>query len=176
MEMGMFRLLRSRGLISLFALALAAPGLAASVQANPKNKGQALVIYPLTLERIADMDFATLGVTTGGTATIDPVSGVMTVSGGLAHLGGTPSPARYAGAASKQTVVNIRVPNQPVLIQRVGGTETLSVSNFTLDGQDKKALAQQQSFTFAVGARITVPAGTVEGIYRGEIDVTVQYP
>jgi hypothetical protein len=176
METGMIRLLRFRGLLSLFALALAAPGLAAPVQANLKSKGQALVIFPLTLERIADMDFATLGVTNGGTATIDPVSGAMTVSGGLMQLSGTPSPARYAGAASKQTVVNIRVPTQPVLIRRVGGTETLSVSNFTLDGQDKKALAQQQSFTFAVGAQITVPAGTVDGIYSGEIDVTVQYP
>ena len=73
-------------------------------------------------------------------------------------------------------MVNIRIPNQPVLIQRVGGTETLSVSNFTLDGQDKRTLAQAQSFTFAVGAQITVPAGTVDGIYSGEIDVTVQYP
>ena len=57
-----------------------------------------------------------------------------------------------------------------------GGTETLVVNNFTLDGQDKKALAQQQSFTFAVGATITVPGGTVEGLYTGEFDVTVQYP
>ena len=134
------------------------------------------MLRPLTLVKQADMDFAILGVTTGGTATIDPVTGLMTVTGGLISLGGTPSPARYAGAASKQTVVNIRVPKQPVLIRRVGGTETLSVSNFTLDGQDKKALAQQQSFRFAVGARITVPAGTVEGLYVGEIDVTVQYP
>ena len=100
----------------------------------------------------------------------------MTVSGGLLHLAGTPSPARYAGAASKRTVVNIRVPNQPVLIRRVGGTETLSVSNFTLDGQDKRALPEATSFRFAVGARITVPAGTVEGVYVGDIDVTVQYP
>ena len=34
------------------------------------------------------MDFATLGVTTGGTATIDPITGAMTVTGGLLHLGG----------------------------------------------------------------------------------------
>ena len=63
-----------------------------------------------------------------------------------------------------------------MLIRRVGGTETLSVSNFTLDGQDKRELAQQPSFIFAVGAQITVPAGTVEGVYTGQIDVTVQYP
>ena len=33
-----------------------------------------------------------------------------------------------------------------------------------------------ERFRFAVGARITVPAGTVEGVYVGDIDVTVQYP
>jgi hypothetical protein len=100
----------------------------------------------------------------------------MTVSGGLLHMSGSPSPARYAGAALKKSVVNIKIPNRPLLVRRVGGTETLTVSNFTLDGQDKRALAQQALFTFAVGAQITVPAGAVEGIYVGDIDVTVQYP
>ena len=28
-------------------------------------------------------------------------------------------------------------------------------------------LAQQKSFTFAVGAQIAVPAGTVDGLYTG---------
>ena len=172
----MSRAARMSALFSLLALSLSTAAAAAPVQASPTASAQILLVRPLTLVRTADMDFATLGVTTGGTATIDPVSGAMTVTGGLLYLGGTPSPARYAGAASKQTVVNIRVPKTPVLIRRVGGTETLSVSNFTLDGQDKKVLAQQQNFTFAVGARITVPAGTVEGLYTGTIDVTVQYP
>ena len=161
---------------ALFVLALPGAADAAPVSAMEKSEGQVVVLRPLTLVKLADMEFATLGVTTGGTATIDPISGNMTLTGGLFHLGGTPSPAQYAGAASRQTVVNIRVPKQPVLIRRVGGTETLSVSNFTLDGQDKKSLAQQQSFHFAVGARITVPANTVEGLYEGEINVTVHYP
>ena len=100
----------------------------------------------------------------------------MAVTGGVTHLAGTPSPARYAGAASKHTVVNIRVPNQPIQIRRVGGTETLTVSNFTLDGQDKKTLAAATSFRFAVGARITVPADAVDGTYAGDFDVTVNYP
>lgn len=167
---------RLTALASLSALSLPAAGSAAPVQSSPKATATALMVRPLTLIRLDDMDFATLGVTTGGAATIDPATGAMTVTGGLIYAGGTPSPARFAGAASKRTVVNIRIPKQPVLIRRVGGTETLSVSNFTLDGQDKKALAEQESFAFAVGARITVPAGTVEGVYTGEIDVTVQYP
>lgn len=169
-------LVRSTALSSLLALSLPAAGVAAPVQASPAARAEVLLVRPLTLTKVADMDFATLGVTTGGTATIDPFTGNMTVSAGLIHLGGMPSPARFAGAASKQSVVNIKVPKQPVLIRRIGGTETLSVSNFTLDGQDKRVMAQQQSFVFAVGAQITVPATAVDGLYAGEIEVTVQYP
>jgi hypothetical protein len=167
---------RIPALFSLLALSLHQAAGAAPAQASPKATADILVVRPLTLVRVADMDFATLAPTTGGTATIDPVSGTMTLSGGLQHLSGTPSPARYAGAALKRSVVNIKIPTKPLLIRRVGGTETLSVSNFTLDGQDKRTLAQQEMFTFAVGARITVPANAVEGIYVGDIDVTVQYP
>ena len=163
-------------LLSLVCLPLAQAAGAAPLQAAPKAKAALAMVHPLTLVRLADMDFAMLGVTTGGTATIDPVTGTMSVSGGLQHLSGAPSPARYAGAALKQTVVNIRIPNQPILIRRVGGTETLSVGNFTLDGQNKRTLAQQTSFNFAVGAQISVPAGTIDGIYLGDLDVTVQYP
>ena len=172
----MVRLSRPPALVALAALSLSTAGEAAPVAAAPRAQGQVGVVRPLTLQRWADLDFATLGLTTGGTATVNPLTGAMTVTGGLVHLVGTPSPARYAGAASKQTVVIIRIPKTPVLITRVGGTQTLSVTNFTLDGQDKKSLAQQQSFTFAVGATITVPAGTIEGVYTGEFDVTVQYP
>ena len=172
----MVRLSRPPALVALAALSLSTAGEAAPAAAAPRAQGQVGVVRPLTLQRWADLDFATLAVTTGGTATVNPLTGAMTVTGGLVHLVGTPSPARYTGAASKQTVVIIRIPKTPVLITRVGGTQTLSVTNFTLDGQDKKSLAQQQSFTFAVGATITVPAGTIEGVYIGEFDVTVQYP
>lgn len=168
--------LTARALIGALAMSLCAAGWAAPKAASPAAVGTVQVVRPLTLTRIADMDFARLGVTTGGTAIINPLTGAMSVSGGLISLGGNPSPARYVGAASKQTVVNIRVPRQPVLIRRVGGTETLSVSAFTLDGQDKRSLAAAASFSFAVGATLTVPAGTVEGLYEGQIDVTVQYP
>lgn len=172
----MARLFRPSALVALAALSLSTAGEAAPAAAAPRARAQVGLVRPLTLQRRADLDFATLSVTTGGTATVNPLTGRLTVVGGLMFLVGTPSPARYAGAASKQTVVIIRVPKTPVLITRVGGSETLSVDNFTLDGQDKKSLAQQQSFTFAVGATITVPAGTTEGVYTGEFDVTVQYP
>ena len=162
--------------IGMAALSLGSAAGAVPVRAVPPARAGATVVRPATLQKQADMDFAWLAVTSGGTATIDPVSGAMALSGGLVRVGGNVSPARYLGAASKKTVVNIKVPTKPVLITRVGGTETLSVSDFTLDGQDKRDLAAAGSFTFAVGAKLTVPAGAVEGVYTGEIDVTIQYP
>ena len=71
----MFRSVRIPALLSLLALSLPATAGAAPVRASPKAKGQVTLVKPLTLQRINDMDFAWLGVTTGGTATIDPISG-----------------------------------------------------------------------------------------------------
>jgi len=170
------RMVSPWALSSLLLMSFSAAGRAAPVAASPKAVAQVVLVKPLSLVKLNDMDFATIGVTTGGTATIDPIGGTMTVSGGLIHLAGSPSPARYAGSAVKKNVVNIRIPKQPVQIRRVGGTETLTVSNFTLDGQDKRDLAGAAYFTFAVGAQISIPANTVSGIYSGDIDVTVQYP
>ena len=172
----MLRVVSSLSLAGLLLMSLPAAGWAAPETASIQSEARLLLLRPLTLVKTDDMDFATLGITTGGTATIDPVNGTMTVTGGVTHLAGTPSPARYAGAASKRTVVNIKLPKQPIQIRRVGGTETLTVSNFTLDGQDKRDLAAATSFRFAVGARITVPAGTADGVYAGDFDVTVNYP
>ena len=66
----MFRLAQFPALLSLLALSLPAAAEAAPMRASPKAKGQVTLIKPLTLQRVSDMDFAWLGVTTGGTATM----------------------------------------------------------------------------------------------------------
>ena len=128
---------------------------------------------PLTLLKLADMDFTTLAVTTGGTAIINPTTGLMNVSGGLVQVGGVPSPGRFRGVATRLALVLIRVPAS-VALQRVGGTETLAVDQFTLDGFAIR-LVGNTPFDFAVGGRLTVPAGTVDGVYTGQVNVTIEY-
>ena len=131
---------------------------------------------PLTLVKLRDMDFGGLGVLANGSATINPVTEVMTVTGGVVRLGGTPRAARFAGSTSSSAVVIIRIPNQPVLLTRVGGTETLRADNFTLDGQSKRTMARAGVFEFNVGASVYPAAGQVEGTYSGTFEVTIQYP
>ena len=131
---------------------------------------------PLTLTRIADMDFGNLGVTANGTAIIDPVTDTMTTTGGVLRLGGTPHAAIFRGVAQGNAVVIIRVPNGGISLKRIGGTETILLDAFTLDGQSKRTLAQAGIFDFKVGATLRPTAGQADGLYTGTFDVTIQYP
>ena len=63
-----------------------------------------------------------------------------------------------------------------LVLTRTGGTETMTVSNLTLQGQNKRALAALESFSFRVGGTLNVGANQVEGTYLGTFDVQIQYP
>jgi hypothetical protein len=139
--------------------------------------GRATVIHPLTVTKLKDMDFGDLGVAAAGTAVLDPDADALSTTGGITPVGGTPHCAQFVGAAQSNSVVNIKVPNQPTTLTRVGGTETMIANNFTLQsGMNKKVLAKLDSFTFRVGATLNVAANQVEGTYVGTFNVTVQYP
>ena len=135
-----------------------------------------MLMKPLTLKKLRDLDFGTLGVSAAGTAVVDPVTDMLSVTGGVVSLGGTAHSARFAGATSTSAVVNIRLPNNPVFITRSGGTETIRVDSFTLDGQSKRAMAQAGVFEFNVGATLRPVATQAAGLYSGTFEVTIQYP
>jgi hypothetical protein len=159
-----------------FAAALLAPASARAAEAVPAGKAHAAILHPLTLILKSDLDFGTIATTSAGTVVIEPVANVMTTTGGVVPLGGVPTAATFIGAAGSASVVIIRIPKTPILITRVGGTETMSVRDFTLQGQNKRTLAKQESFEFRVGATLDVGAAQLGGSYVGTFDVTVQYP
>ena len=161
--------------VSLAAVWIA-PLPASAATATPRAKATLAVLHPLTLVLKGDLDFGTIAKTGAGTAVVEPVANVMTTTGGVLPLAGTPTAATFLGAAGSSSVVIIRIPKTAILITRVGGTETMSVSDFTLQGQDKRTLARQESFEFRVGATLTVGAAQADGTYVGTFDVTVQYP
>jgi hypothetical protein len=162
-----------RGTIAA-ALLLAPSILLASPKSAGAN-GSATVLHPITLVKNQDMDFGILAAPAGGTAVLDPASSTVSTTGGVLALGGTPAAALFTGAASGGSVVNIKLPNQSVNLTRVGGTETIALSNFTLDGPSKRTMAKASSFQFHVGGTLTVAAGQVEGSYVGTFSVTAQY-
>ena len=112
-----------------------------------------------------------------GTAVIDPNSNSIATTGGVTLMGSQWSAASFVGAAGgAAVVVLIKLPNQPVTLTRQGGTETMTVANLTLQGQNKRALAALQSFSFRVGGTLNVAANQAEGLYTGTFNVDIQYP
>ena len=162
--------------IALAAVSALAPSAAAAAPASAASGATVDLLSPLTLQKLKDLDFGTVGTTASGTAVLDPLANALTTTGGVLALGGTPHAAEFRGAATKNSVVNIKLPKQPVTLTRVGGTETVTVTNFTLDGPTKKQMAQATTFDIRVGATLTLPAAPVAGQYVGTFDVTAQYP
>ena len=167
-----------------FATALAALLAAAPVQlhaATPakESKGSANVLRPLSLLKKTDMNFGTLATSpAAGTATINAITSAVTTTGGVTALplGTAPTAAAFVGAGSKNAPSQIRVPTGPITITRVGGTETMTVSNWTLDGATTRRVPANQAFQFKVGARVNVAANQAGGTYVGTFNITVHYP
>lgn len=170
------RMVRS-SLALLIELALfPSPALAAPVAAAPPATSSATLIHPVTVTKLADLDFGNIAVTAAGTAVIDPNANSISATGGVVLLGTQWHAASFVGAAASSSVVNIKLTNQPFTLTRQGGTETMTVSNLTLEGQSKRTIAAATSFTFRVGGTLNVGANQVEGVYVGTFDVDVQYP
>lgn len=165
-----------RLIAGLLATLLAMPSAAIAAPARATGTATVDLLSPLTIQKLQDLDFGTVAVTAAGTAVIDPVANSISTTGGLFAAGGTPHAALFRGAASQNSVVNIKLPKQPITLTRVGGTQTVTVSNFTMDGPSKRQMAQAATFDIRVGATLTVPAGQAAGQYIGTFDVTAQYP
>lgn len=174
----MFASFASRCLASaLLALGALAPARAAPLAAQQDASASIALLHPLELLKREDLDFGYVGVgAAAGTVVINPNTGAINATGGAFLLGGTPHPALFTGAAGSSSVVIIRIPKQSITLTRVTGTETMTVSNFTLQGLDKRQAARNVAFDFRVGGTLNVNANQREGLYVGTFEVSVQYP
>lgn len=169
--------LRSLSIRTAAALPLVASAslvLAATPVSNATSN--ATVLHPVSVIKLKDMDFGYIWPSSAGTAILEPNADTMSTTGGVVAVGGSPHSAEFSGSATSSAVVNIKLPKQPSTLTRVGGTETVTVSKFTLQGQSKRAIAAQTYFTFRVGGTLNVAANQAEGTYVGTFTVTVQYP
>jgi len=170
---GRYSVFRASALVPLLLSGAAA---AAPVPAASNATGSASILRPLTILKNSDLDFGELVVRGAGTAVLDPLSGALTTTGLVTHVGSAAQAAVFTTTGSRTSNVHIRIPQGPITITRVGGTQTMTVSAWTLDGNQNRKFPQNAAFNFAVGATLTVAAGQAEGTYLGTFDVTVQYP
>jgi hypothetical protein len=170
-------MVRASLLALLLSAALVGPAHAAPVAAATPATANALLTHPVSIVKTSDLDFGLMASAAAGTVIIDPNANSITPSGGVTLMGNNWNAASFVGAAGGvAVVVLIKLPNQSVTLTRQGGTETMTVSNITLQGQNKRALAAMESFTVRVGGTLNVGANQMEGLYTGTFNVEIQYP
>ncbi|WP_395621903.1 DUF4402 domain-containing protein [Sphingomonas daechungensis] len=165
--------LLSAGLLSI---ATAAPLSAAPKAAVPPARASVDIRKAAQVRLLNDLNFGHLSVTTAGTAVMNPNTDALTTTGGVVKIGGNPYSALFEGVSPVKGVVIVRIPKNPITLVRVGGTETMTVSNWTVDGSNSRNVNSKEPFDFKVGATLFVNANQVEGVYAGTFTVDVQYP
>ena len=160
-------------------LALCVPAaLHAQAVAPARNAASSTTIYkPLSLTKKQDLDFGTIVVAGAGTVVVNPVTHARSTTGGVSGIGAGAHAAVFtAVTGSKNSVVIIRIPRDPIVLTRNGGPETMTVGAWTLDGDKTRKAANGVAFDFAVGATLNVGAAQTDGLYEGTFEVGVQYP
>ncbi len=163
-------------LLGLAALFASAPAHAAPVAPARNATSTVVITPPASVRKMEDLNFASLTVTTAGTAIIDPNTDGMTTTGGVLYVAGLHYAAQFEAVSPIKSVVIIRIPRDPITVTRVSGTETMTVSNWTLSGSSRRNVAAHETFEFKVGGTLFVNANQAEGLYLGTFSVEVQYP
>lgn len=162
--------------VAVAATLVATPALAAPVSANPKATASAKIVKPLTLTADADLDFGTIVVGTLAAPQTVSISqaGVLSGCTGALTCSGTVSAADYNVTGTKAITVNIASAASNLTNTTSGLGETLV---FTPDAPATHTLANSGApgSNFNVGGSITIAPATVDGLYVGDIEVTVDY-
>ena len=155
------------------SLAIAAPATAATAPGSAN-----LNLYkPLLLAKTVDLDFGAMFPPATGTGTIriDANGGAAVYTGLTAAGAQATSRAIFTGSATRLSLVFLQYPAGSVTLTRVGGTETLTASNFTIDSGGVLRIVGTTPYTIGIGATLSVPSTAVDGSYLGTFTVTANY-
>lgn len=161
------------------ALALAAtPAAAQQVAPTDRNAtATARIIKPLTLTWVQDLDLGTIMLSGGGAWAGEVVGitsgGVFTCSNFNVTCSGGTQVARYNVTGTQGQTVTINA-GDVTLVNQNDAAETLLL---TVDNPGSVTLTNSGApgDDFSLGGSITVDSTTVDGVYLGTFDVTVNY-
>ena len=173
----MTKLLRTTCLAaSVAATALiATPAVAAPVGASTPATARAKIVRPLLLTATRNLDFGTitLGTVAAGGETVSMTqAGVVTCGSGGLTCSGAPVSAQYNVQGTNNQVVQIFAVASP--LTNANDATTLS---FTPNAPATTTLNNSGApgTNFNVGGSIIITPTTTDGVYSGNINVTVDY-
>ena len=162
------------GAAATAAVALAATP-AAAVTPATQSDGKALVLVPLTLTKIQDLDFGSvIPSATSGVVTINATTGARTFAGGVTLVPGDAGFRAYFGGGGTPNQQVIMTMNPPAQLADVNG-DKIDVLALTMDGSAIRTIDSTHAFFVGVGGIIQIAANQPDGIYTAQFDVTANY-
>ena len=152
------------------ATIVATPAVAQVAPSNGPAQARATIVKPLTLTRVAHLDFGSIVVWGDGTVAMDQ-AGAISCTAATLVCAATGTPAEFTVTGTNNRVVQINASNSTI----TNGTDTL---NFTVNAPPTVTLPNSgvgNGINFKVGGSIGVFEATSPGLYSGNMNVTVQY-
>jgi hypothetical protein len=162
--------------IALAFAALGMTGTAHAVPATTDAGGRALILVPLQLTKITDLDFGTIiPSSVSGVVSINAVSGNRTFAGGVTGAASdVGNRATFGGAGSPNQQVIVTV-DPPLELENAAG-DKVAVLGFTLDGPAMRTVdPTTRAFFVGVGGTLQIDADQPEGDYIADFEVTANY-
>lgn len=169
---------KSLCLAALAASALSAtPALAQQASATAEARG--VVLQPLTLARVQDLDFGTVvGSAVAGTVSIDADTGARSVTGGVTGVPSFPGDRALfqgAGTSGQDVVLSLNAPT--LLISTSNPLDTITVNSMVLDAGNAttRTIGVTGIFQVGVGGDFAIAANQPAGLYTANFDLTADY-
>lgn len=169
---------RKLAIAAAMAASLVATSTAASVPASNDKDGKALLLVPLKITKIDDLDFGSIVATgTSGTVALDPATSDRTFAGGVMGVASAAGHRGYFGGAGTggQQVVVVIIP--PAKLKNSNG-DLISVLALTLDDNGNPIRTVDpvtKAFFVGVGGILNIAANQPEGDYSATFKVTANY-
>jgi hypothetical protein len=166
------RLIRGAGL----GLALLGASSAFAANTAPMNS-KALILKPLTLTKLNDLDFGTIIPSgTGDYVRINAQTGARTSSSAILDPTDPGGRARFASSGLNNVLVFLELSPPPYAALTNAAGKTLKVEYINLDGPGLRILTPlSQIFFVGIGGEIFVRGNQEEGAYSGTFSLTANY-
>lgn len=162
--------------LAALAATLVAATPAVAQQASATANARGVVLSPLTLTKVSDLDFGTVSASAvAGNVTVDANSGFRTVGGGVTAVPSSPTRAEFTGLAQAAATVQLSLvpPTGNVL---VSGVNSVAVNSMSFDSAGTvRVVPAGGSFTAYVGGDFGIAANQPNGTYTALFQVTADY-
>lgn len=165
------------GIVACAVAALAATPALAQVGPDRQSTANARIIKPLTLTWVDDFDIGTIvlsgvGVWSGAAVSVDQ-NGIRSCTNTNVTCSGATKQARYRVTGTNNQTVTITAPN----VQLTNQNDATQILTLVTSAPATVALGNSGNIgvIFGVGGSITVNSTTLDGLYTGTMNVTVNY-